>query len=83
MSDPSFSSIERTGGTKTHTLTINEMPNHSHRLPHLSLNSSLLWGYEAGPGTSGYTESIESTGEGRPHNNLQPYITCYMWKRTQ
>lgn len=24
-----------------------------------------------------------SNGEGNPHNNLQPYITCYMWKRTE
>ena len=23
-----------------------------------------------------------STGSGSAHNNLQPYITCYMWKRT-
>lgn len=23
-----------------------------------------------------------STGGGLAHNNLQPYITCYMWKRT-
>lgn len=23
-----------------------------------------------------------STGSGNAHNNLQPYITCYMWKRT-
>ena len=23
-----------------------------------------------------------STGSGTGHNNLQPYITCYMWKRT-
>lgn len=22
------------------------------------------------------------TGFSQPHNNLQPYITCYMWKRT-
>lgn len=25
---------------------------------------------------------ISSDGGGQPHNNLQPYITCYMWKRT-
>lgn len=32
-----------------------------------------------------YTESeygVAFNGEDSPHNNLQPYITCYMWKRT-
>ena len=24
-----------------------------------------------------------SSGSTQPHNNLQPYITCYMWKRTE
>lgn len=28
------------------------------------------------------TGSISNTGGDTPHNNLQPYITCYMWKRT-
>ena len=25
----------------------------------------------------------ESSGSGNSHTNLQPYITCYMWKRTK
>lgn len=36
-----------------------------------------------------YSEKVTSTygvaddGGNAPHNNLQPYITCYMWKRTE
>ena len=29
-----------------------------------------------------YINDTETAGKGKPHNNLQPYITCYMWKRT-
>jgi hypothetical protein len=29
-----------------------------------------------------HTHTLTSTGSGAEHNNLQPYITCYVWKRT-
>ena len=36
-----------------------------------------------GSTTSGYKPSISisTTGGGKAHNNFQPYLTCYMWKR--
>jgi microcystin-dependent protein len=39
-------------------------------------------------GASGHTHAITFSGDtqlsgmGVPHNNIQPYIVCYMWKRT-
>lgn len=75
-----FDTLGETGGAKTHTLTINEMPAHTHSVPNSgSQNNSFDSGTTVGndvTGTSG------STGGGQAHNNLQPYIVVYMWKRT-
>lgn len=32
--------------------------------------------------TAATTPTNNAAGGGQSHNNLQPYITCYMWKRT-
>lgn len=34
------------------------------------------------PENTQITCNTNATGGGLPHNNLQPYITCYYWKRT-
>lgn len=80
-----FSTVEKTGGEKEHTLTIDEMPKHSHAPQN---NSAVM--ASSGSGDINQTSGsrtyeilqIGSTGGSQPHNNLQPYITCYMWKRT-
>lgn len=78
-----FSQIEKTGGEKTHTLTIAEMPNHNHRTALDFGGDELLDSYSgySYKNTSQYYTPTEATGGGQAHNNLQPYITCYMWKK--
>lgn len=82
-SQTEFNTIEKTGGEATHKLTIEEMPSHNH-----VINFDQIWGW--GGTTSLATTSggpyagggyVRDTGENQPHNNLQPYITVYMWKR--
>lgn len=39
-------------------------------------------GLEAGLVSPDSVVLMSKSGGDKPHNNLQPYITCYMWKRT-
>lgn len=89
--DTDFATVEKTGGEKTHILTESEMPRHSHGLPIFSSNpekenitfaNSAFNEDKASEGSVGNGGQVISTGGGQAHNNLQPYITCYMWKRT-
>ncbi len=92
-SDSDFNTVEQTGGEKTHQLKTSEMPSHTHRLAFS--NSGALGDTDNGTGSTGwkmkptgtatancYGVDCYGTGGDNPHNNLQPYITCYMWKRT-
>jgi hypothetical protein len=81
-----FDAVEETGGAKTHTLTAAEMPAHVHDE---YLNSATTGGLigQGARDTSTNTASLldydtGSAGGGGAHNNLQPYIVVYMWKRT-
>lgn len=85
-SDSNFSSVEKTGGTSTVTLTTKQIPSHTHHIGGEAINYDGKFAVE---GSSFYTmqpttsvSRTDATGDGQAHNNLQPYITCYMWKRT-
>jgi hypothetical protein len=81
-SSGTFDGLNETGGAETHTLSIAEIPAHTHSKPY---EPGLTAAYAA-PAHDSYfsstTNATGSTGGGTAHNNLQPYITVYMWKRT-
>lgn len=82
--DTDFNTVEKTGGEKTHTLTIEEMPRHNHSIKCAENDTGFGNNFLTSGKKGTYTTSenpINNTGGGQSHNNLQPYITCYMFKR--
>lgn len=79
-----FNVVEKTGGAKTHILTINEMPSHNHNIRAGEEGTEVH--NEFGPISTSNKNKYQIlslySGGNQPHNNLQPYITCYMFKRT-
>lgn len=108
--------VAHTHSTGNHTLTVAEMPSHTHWTREIAPGLYAGWGNKSQDGwitqslnaSNGGTWETAATGGGGAHNhgntgsttpkatttnsqststsgsssNLQPYITCYMWKRT-
>lgn len=85
LGDAAAYPVGTNGGADTHTLSVNELPSHSHTLygsPNsgaynaVSVNASLVGNTKfAASGAVGYT------GLGTPHNNMPPYRVVYIWER--
>lgn len=74
--------IGQTGGESTHTLTVNELPAHSHG----SVYSAGAEGEKKFPwmatGNANMAYGAVVTGGGAAHNNMPPYIQVSAWRRT-
>lgn len=77
-----FNALGKTGGEKTHIITVNELPNHNHGL------DNQRYAYYSSGGTDGITATNKSLGigilaansapqgGGAAHNNLHPYMVA-------
>ena len=80
-----------TGGSATHTLTVNEMPNHDHVLKVATSTTTASDAALRASGVKAYSsqiadspnDNIKDVGGNAAHNNMPPYLTVYMWKRTK
>lgn len=89
-SQTEFNKAEKTGGSKAVTLTVDQIPSHTHKVPKpewygTTSQSDTGFGLlrtknPIKDGSDGFVSA--ATGSGKAHSNLQPYITCYMWVRT-
>ena len=75
-----FGTLGATGGAETHTLTVAQMPGHSHQVANNDASGpvsfpaySAMTGYTSTGTTTHNTLAINPAGGDQPHNNLQPY----------
>ena len=84
---PEWTKMEgRVFGDYTETITIEQMPSHVHEIGEGSTNPTGTGDrlYASGDDKTAAADSYSKskpTGGGKPHNNVQPSIVVYFWKR--
>jgi microcystin-dependent protein len=89
-SSGTFDTINEEQGSETQTLTEANLPAHNHSASAAGSGTDAGNGNYPNGGAALYDSTsftwnnitIGNTGSGTAHNNIQPSITVYMWKRT-
>lgn len=96
-SDADFNTVGKTGGAKTVTLSLAQIPSHAHTFtPRVgwvnttptNATAKVTTTVSTGTGGGMYIDSGNATantstaGSGAEHSIMPPYITCYYFKRT-
>ena len=72
-----------TGGEEKHKLTVNEMPSHSHTISEGNSSPGSQWSLgSVQNGGRNTSMGTNKTGGGQAHNNMPPYLSVDMWRRT-
>lgn len=77
--------VSATGGEYAHKITVSEMPSHTHNffISEQSNGSAHYPALNPNTNTTSMTgQATSSAGNDGYHNNIQPYETAYIWRRT-
>lgn len=79
------------GGEAEHTLNVDETPSHSHEINNMSwggygLNNDInhnysFWVFDRNNTAPIDKSYLKDAGGNQPHNNMQPYIATYRYRR--
>ena len=74
--------VNSTGGSETVTLTVQQIPSHTHTYA-ASYQNTGLYSNNTSSGPLGWSNSkvSGSTGGGQAHDNMPPFKTVYIWER--